>query len=94
MYIWPDPDNVKSQITMSSIVQAMESMNAVAVIRHVGRDGSNPKLGLAKPTIFDDESKHIEYLHWVQVGRYSFSSHHIATNSRAFAFLIGTFCGR
>lgn len=72
LYIWPDPDNVKSQITMSSIVQAMESMKAVAVIRHVGRDGSNPKLGLAKPTIVHEEGKHIEYLHWVQVGRYPF----------------------
>lgn len=67
LYIWPDPENVKSQITMSSIVQAMTSLDAVAVVRHVGRDGSNPKLGLAKPTILDNGGSHIECLHWVQV---------------------------
>jgi ATP-dependent DNA helicase 2 subunit 2 len=68
LYIWPDPEDTRSQVSLSAIVQAMDSLDAVAVIRHVGRNGSNPKLGLAKPMIFDSEEAHIECLHWVQVG--------------------------
>ena len=67
LYIWPDPDDTKSQIIISAVVQAMESMSALGVFRYVNRDGGNPKLGFAKPMYYDGEMGRIECLHWVQV---------------------------
>ena len=67
LYIRPDPDDNKSQIIISAVVQAMESMSALGVFRYVNRDGGNPRLGVAKPVYFDSEEGRIECLHWVQV---------------------------
>lgn len=76
-YIWPDPEDAKSQVQISAIVQAMKAKGAVAIVRYVWRDGSEPKIGLAKPMILDDDKRHIEFLHWVQVSCASFASRYV-----------------
>jgi hypothetical protein len=83
LYIWPDPDNNKSQIVISAIVQAMDSMNALGILRFVGRDGGNPRLGFAKPVMYNGEEGRIECMHWVQV-RYEHGEGQIFANGVMF----------
>ncbi|KAJ9120113.1 hypothetical protein QFC22_003011 [Naganishia vaughanmartiniae] len=66
-YIWPDPEDTKSQVQVSAIVQAMQAKNAMAVVRYVYRNGAEPKLGLAKPMTLEDDKGCFEGLHWVQM---------------------------
>lgn len=66
-YIWPDPEDSKSQVQLSAIVQAMESKGAAAIVRYVSKNGSEPKIGLAKPMTWKDEKLNVEFLYWVKV---------------------------
>ncbi len=63
-YIWPEPDHVKDQLTLSSLVQAMMIKNVFAVVRWAQKETSAPRLGAAMASVDEDN---VEYLTWVQV---------------------------
>jgi len=53
-YIWADPSSPQQQVALSSIIQAMEEKNFMAIARWVSRDGMDPKMGVLKPVLFDN----------------------------------------
>ena len=63
-YIWGDPDSPTHQVALSSIVQAMYEKGVVGVVRYVAREGSDPRMGVIMPTVFDE----VDCFLFVQVG--------------------------
>jgi len=62
-YIWADPSSPSQQVALSSIAQAMEEKQVMAIARWVSKDGADPKMGVLSPSIFDN----VDCLLWVQV---------------------------
>ncbi|KAJ7585617.1 SPOC domain-like protein [Mycena floridula] len=75
-YIWADPASPKQQVALSSIVQAMEQKEVLAIGRWVSKDGMDPKMGVLQPRMFDK----VDCLLWTQmpfsddVRKYTFAS--------------------
>jgi ATP-dependent DNA helicase 2 subunit 2 len=61
-FLWGDPASGKSQVEFSSIVQAMDQKELVAVSRWVTRDGGDPKMGIMIPRRWEN----IDSMSWVQ----------------------------
>ena len=62
-YIWADPNLPQHQVSLSSIVQAMDEKGSMAIARWVTKDGMDPKMGVLMPTSFEK----VDCLLWVQV---------------------------
>lgn len=62
-YVWADPAQPAQQVALSSVAQAMFEKGVMAIARWVGRDGSDPKMGVLSPSVFEE----IDCLLWVQV---------------------------
>lgn len=62
-YIWGDPSAPSQQVALSSIAQAMEKKKVMAIARWVSRDGADPKMGVLRPSLFEN----VDCLLWVQV---------------------------
>lgn len=62
-YIWADPASASQQVALSSIAQAMEQKQVMAIARWVNKDGADPKMGVLSPSIFEN----VDCLLWVQV---------------------------
>lgn len=62
-YIWADPASPSQQVALSSIAQAMEEKQVMAIGRWVTKDGADPKMGVLSPSIFEN----VDCLLWVQV---------------------------
>ncbi|KAA1468434.1 SPOC domain-like protein [Dentipellis sp. KUC8613] len=62
-YVWADPTQPQQQVALSSLVQAMEKQRALAIARWVGRDGSDPKMGVLYPCEFE----RVDCLLWAQM---------------------------
>lgn len=62
-YIWADPASASQQVALSSIAQAMEKKQVMAIARWVNKDGADPKMGVLSPSIFEN----VDCLLWVQV---------------------------
>ncbi|KAH8120739.1 SPOC domain-like protein [Phellopilus nigrolimitatus] len=75
-YVWADPSSGQTQVSFSSIVQAMLARGVVAIARWVSRDEMDPKMGLLIPREFEK----VDCFLWLQmpfaddVRRYTFPS--------------------
>ena len=67
-YLWADPGNAQQQVALSSIVRAMKGDEAgkekelYAIARWITKDGSDPKMGVLSPSIFEN----VDCLLWTQ----------------------------
>jgi ATP-dependent DNA helicase 2 subunit 2 len=64
-FVWADPGSGKAQVALSALVQAMYQKDLAAICRWVTRAGSDPKMGILVPRLWDN----IDSLSWVQVNR-------------------------
>ncbi|EJD04469.1 SPOC domain-like protein [Fomitiporia mediterranea MF3/22] len=75
-YVWADPSSSQTQLSLSSIVQAMLSRHVVAIARYVSRDDMDPKMGLLIPR----QLEKVDCFLWLQmpfaddVRKYTFPS--------------------
>ena len=63
-YIWADTAQPLQQVALSALVQAMYEKGAMAIARWVTKDGSEPKMGVLQPVMFD----RVDCLMFVRVG--------------------------
>jgi ATP-dependent DNA helicase 2 subunit 2 len=63
-YVWADPGAVRQQLAMSSLVQAMFEKGAMAIARWITKDGSDPRMGVLSPCVFEN----VECFLWAPVG--------------------------
>ncbi|KZT68787.1 SPOC domain-like protein [Daedalea quercina L-15889] len=52
-YVWADTAQPLQQVALSALVQAMYEKGAMAIARWVTKDGSEPKMGVLQPVMFD-----------------------------------------
>ncbi|KZT08940.1 SPOC domain-like protein [Laetiporus sulphureus 93-53] len=62
-YIWADQKQPKQQVALSAIVQAMYEKECMAIARMVRSDGTDPKMGVLSPVMFEN----VDCLLWVQM---------------------------
>ncbi|KAH8103255.1 SPOC domain-like protein [Phellopilus nigrolimitatus] len=62
-YVWADPSSGQTQVSFSSIVQAMLARGVVAIARWVSRDEMDPKMGLLIPREFEK----VDCFLWLQM---------------------------
>ncbi|KAI0358784.1 SPOC domain-like protein [Trametes cingulata] len=62
-YVWADPVSPLQQVALSSIVQAMNELDVLAITRWVKTDKGEPRMGVLCPTIFEE----IDCFLWVQM---------------------------
>lgn len=74
-YIWADPSSAQQQVALSSVVQAMQKKEVLAIARWVSRDGMDPKMGVLLPVTGDN----VHYLLWGQVSARSSSRYCLIT---------------
>ncbi|KAL4064741.1 SPOC like C-terminal domain-containing protein [Scleroderma yunnanense] len=62
-YVFASPSSAPDQVALSSIVQAMFEKGVMAIARMVSKDGSDPKMGVLSPRVWEK----IDILLWVQM---------------------------
>lgn len=68
--VFAEPTNLKSQVQLSSLVQAMRNQRKLAVVRFVRKDNADPKLGVLYPVTRDSGDVHVgdaDYLQYAEV---------------------------
>ncbi|PWN91959.1 SPOC domain-like protein [Acaromyces ingoldii] len=57
-FVFPSPNNARSQLQLSSLIRAMSEQNKYAIVRFVRRNDADPKLGILAPAMPDPELGH------------------------------------